>query len=49
MEVVELVTEIEQQFGIQFSDDDMHDQRFETFAGLAELILARSTQSTGSR
>jgi acyl carrier protein len=49
MEVVELITEIEQQFGIEFSDDDMQDQRFETIAGLAELILARSTQSTESR
>lgn len=49
MEVVELITEIELQFGIQFSDDDMQDQRFETIAGLAELILARATQSTGSR
>ncbi|MFZ0319354.1 MAG: acyl carrier protein [Candidatus Sulfotelmatobacter sp.] len=45
MEVVEFVTEIEQKFGIQFSDDDMQDQRFVTIAGLAELILQGSTQS----
>jgi acyl carrier protein len=49
MEVVEFITEIEQQFGMQFSDDDMQDPRFVTIAGLAELILQRSTQSHESR
>ena len=49
MEVVELVTELEQQFGIRFSDDDMQDARFETIAGLVELTLERSTQITESK
>jgi acyl carrier protein len=43
MEVVEFITEIEQQFGMQFSDEDMQDPRFVTIAGLTDLILARST------
>jgi acyl carrier protein len=49
MEVVELITEIEQQFGIQFSDDDMQDPRFVTIAGLSELVLERSIQNSESR
>jgi acyl carrier protein len=49
MEVVELITEIEQQFGMQFSDDDMQDPRFVTISGLSELILERSTQNSESR
>lgn len=49
MEVVEFVTEIEQHFGMQFSDEDMQDPRFVTLAGLTELILERSTQSSESR
>jgi acyl carrier protein len=49
MEVVEFITEIEQQFGMQFSDDDMQDPRFVTIAGLSELILERSTQNSESR
>ena len=49
MEVVEFITETEQTFGIQFSDDDMQDPRFATMAGLTELILERSTQSSESR
>lgn len=49
MQVVELITEIERTFGMQFSDADMQDARFATMAGLAELILQRSTQSSESR
>lgn len=49
MEVVEFITEIEQTFGMQFSDDDMQDPRFATINGLTELILERSTQSSESR
>jgi len=45
MEVVEFVTEIEQQFAMQFSDRDLEDSRFVTIHGLAELILARSAQT----
>jgi acyl carrier protein len=49
MEVVEFVTEIEQQFGVQFSDRDLQDSRFVTIAGLADLILKRSTETSESR
>ncbi len=49
MEVVEFVTEIEDHFSIQFSDSDLLDPRFVTIAGLAELILQRSTQTSESR
>jgi acyl carrier protein len=49
MEVVEFVTEIEQQFGMQFSDRDLQDPRFVTIAGLTELILERSTETSDSR
>jgi acyl carrier protein len=42
MEVVEFVTEIEQNFAMQFSDRDLQDSRFVTITGLAELIVARS-------
>lgn len=45
MEVVEFVTEIEQKFGMQFSDRDLQDLRFVTIAGLAELILERLGQA----
>jgi acyl carrier protein len=49
MEVVEFVTDIEQEFGMQFSDDDLQDPRFVTIDGLAELILQRSTQTSDRR
>jgi acyl carrier protein len=49
MEVVEFVTEIEQHFGMQFSESNLQDPRFVTIAGLAELILSRSTQASQSR
>ena len=49
MEVVEFVTEIERHFDMQFTDSDLQDSRFVTIAGLAELILARSTQTSESR
>jgi acyl carrier protein len=49
MEVVEFVTEIEQQFGMQFSDRDLQDPRFVTIAGLTELILERATEISERR
>jgi acyl carrier protein len=49
MEVVEFVMEIEQQFGMQFSESDLQDPRFVTIAGLTQLILERSTQTSESR
>ena len=48
MEVVEFVTEIEQRFGMQFSDRDLQDPRFVTIAGLTDLIL-ESTHTGESR
>jgi len=47
--VVEFVTEIEQEFGMQFSDRDLQDSRFVTIAGLTELILECSPQASESR
>jgi acyl carrier protein len=44
MEVVEFVTEIEEQFAMQFSDRDLQDPRFVTINGLAELIVLRSAE-----
>jgi acyl carrier protein len=49
MEVVEFVTQIEDRFSMQFSDRDLQDPRFVTLAGLNELILRRSTQTSDSR
>ncbi|MGC2171996.1 MAG: phosphopantetheine-binding protein [Candidatus Sulfotelmatobacter sp.] len=49
MEVVEFVTEIEQRFALQFTDRDLQDPRFVTIAGLTELILERSAQTSESR
>lgn len=37
-EVVEFVTEIEERFGIQFSEGDLSDERFVTISGLSQLI-----------
>lgn len=48
MEVVEFVTEIEQHFGLQFSDHDLQDSRFVTIGGLTDLILQHSTQASKS-
>ena len=44
MEVVEFVTEIEQEFAMQFSDRDLQDARFVTIGGITDLILDRSKQ-----
>jgi acyl carrier protein len=49
MEVVEFVTEIEQTFGMQFSERDLQDPRFVTVNGLTELILVRSTGISDNR
>ncbi|HZW93794.1 MAG TPA: acyl carrier protein [Candidatus Eremiobacteraceae bacterium] len=45
MEVVEFVTEIEQEFAMQFSDRDLQDPRFVTIEGITELIVDRAKQS----
>jgi acyl carrier protein len=49
MEVVEFVMEIEQRFSMQFSESDLQDPRFVTIAGLGELILERSTETSESK
>jgi acyl carrier protein len=49
MEVVEFVTDIENQFDIQFTDRDLQDVRFVTIAGLTDLILERSTQTSSTQ
>jgi acyl carrier protein len=49
MEVVEFVIEIEQRFGMQFTDRDLQDSRFVTIAGLTEVILERVTETSQSR
>ncbi|MGD0986665.1 MAG: phosphopantetheine-binding protein [Candidatus Sulfotelmatobacter sp.] len=49
MEVVEFVTEIEAQFDMQFSEQDLQDPRFVTISGLTGLISERSTQSSESK
>ena len=47
-EVVEFVTEIESQFDMQFSDQDMQDSRFVTIAGISELIEQRAAQAASA-
>jgi acyl carrier protein len=49
LEVIEFVSEIEDRFGVQFSEQDFQDPRFVTVAGVAELIADRSAQSTEKR
>ncbi len=45
LEVIEFVSEIEDRFGVQFSEQDFQDPRFVTVAGLAEIIADGSTQA----
>ena len=49
MEVVELVSEIEDKFGIQFAEEDFQDSRFATMAGLSHLVEERAAQSSQRR
>ena len=44
LEIVELVTEIEERFGIQFSEANMQDPRFSTIGGIADLVVAAGNQ-----
>jgi acyl carrier protein len=41
--IIELIEEVETQFGIRFADRDFQDRRFPTVAGLAQLIEERLT------
>jgi acyl carrier protein len=45
MEVVEFVTDIETQFGMQFTDRDLQEARFATIAGLVELVSEHLMQA----
>lgn len=45
LEVIEFVSEIEDRFGMQFSEQDFQDPRFVTLTGLAELIADRSAHA----
>ncbi len=45
LEVIEFVSDIENRFGVQFSEHDFQDPRFGTVAGLAELVASRFIQS----
>jgi len=49
LEVIEFVSEIEDRFGVQFSEQDFQDPRFVTVAGLSELIADRSSQAAERR
>ena len=46
LEVIEFVSEIEEHFGVSFSEQDFQDPRFVTIAGLAELVAEQSAQQT---
>jgi acyl carrier protein len=46
LEVIEFVSEIEDRFGVQFSEQDFQDPRFVTIAGLSELIADRTARVT---
>jgi len=48
MEIVELVTEIEDNFSIQFSESDLQDPRLVTVHGLAELIVERRAEQSSN-
>jgi acyl carrier protein len=48
LEIVEFVSEIEEKFGVQFSESDFQDPRFLTISGLSELILERREQTSDS-
>jgi acyl carrier protein len=46
LEIVELVSEIENRFGMQFSETDMQDPRFSTIGGIAELVTMALGQAS---
>jgi acyl carrier protein len=45
LEVIEFVTEIENQFGVQFSEQDFQDVRFVTIAGLSEMVAQQAAKA----
>jgi len=46
LEIVEFVSEIENRFGIQFSETEMQDPRFSTIGGIAELVAMALGQAS---
>ncbi len=46
IEIVELVSEIENRFNMQFSETEMQDPRFSTIGGIAELVTAALGQAS---
>jgi acyl carrier protein len=46
LEIVELVSEIENRFGMQFSETEMQDSRFSTIGGIAELVTTALGQAS---
>jgi acyl carrier protein len=47
LEVIEFVSEIEERFGVQFSEQDFQDPRFSTICGVSEVITEQSCKDTG--
>jgi len=39
LEIIELIVEIEGEYGIRFSQENFQDRRFSTIGGLEEIIL----------
>lgn len=46
LEVIEFVTDIEQRFGVSFTERDFQDRRFATVAGLSEMIGELQARNT---
>ncbi len=44
LEVIEFVTEIEDKFGVRFSEQDFQDPRFVTINGLSEMVSGHAAQ-----
>ncbi|MGB9234775.1 MAG: acyl carrier protein [Terriglobales bacterium] len=46
LEIVEFVSQLEDRFGIQFSETEMQDPRFSSIGGIAELVAAALNQAS---
>ncbi len=46
LEIVEFVSEIENRFGMQFSETEMQDPRFSTIGGIGELVAMALGQAS---
>lgn len=45
LEIVEFVAQLEDRFGMQFSEAQMQDPRFSTIGGIAELVAAATGEN----